>query len=337
MTRKDGLPRRVYPKNGAYYYVTPAAKWIRLSAIKDGLAAMFRALAALTETENTSAVMPGVIARWLASKAEDWSKKTSTDMERIANRMSAAFREFAPRQVTTPVCAQYLQQYRSNPRTHNQHRSVLRQVLAFAALEGLREGFNPVDNIPQRKVQKRVRVIGAAELDAMARALMTARRGGQAHVRMLGLCLKTGQRVSDVLKLGAQNCNDDGIEVDQGKTGAPLLIEWDDELRALVDQCFEGRDRVGAMLVQSTGKPYRYSGVRSAWVRAMAKAGISDLHIHDLRGEAGASLADMLGPYAAQQLLGHSSIRMTEDYIKQKTRRRTKAAPMRKLGNGGAQ
>lgn len=45
----------------------------------------------------------------------------------------------------------------------------------------------------------------------------------------------------------------------------------------------------------------------------------------------------MLGPYAAQQLLGHSSIRMTEDYIKQKTRRRTKAAPMRKLGNGGAQ
>ena len=333
MTRKDGLPRRVYPKNGAYYYVTPAAKWIRLSAVKDGLAAMFRALAALTETENTSGAMPGVIARWLASKADDWSKKTAADMERIANRMAAAFREFSPRQVTTPVCARYLQQYRANPRTHNVHRSVLRQVLAFAALEGLREGFNPVDNIPQRKVQKRVRVIGAAELDAMARALMTARRGGQAHVRMLGLCLKTGQRVSDVLKLGARNCTDDGIEVDQGKTGAPLLIEWDDELRALVDQCYEGRDRVGAMLVQSTGKPYRYSGVRSAWVRAMAKAGISDLHIHDLRGEAGASLADMLGPYAAQQLLGHASIRMTEDYIKQKTRRRTKAAPMRKLGS----
>jgi integrase len=164
----------------------------------------------------------------------------------------------------------------------------------------------------------------------MAKALMTQRRGGPAHVRMLGLCLKTGQRISDVLKCRAQDCTDEGIEFDQGKTGAPLLVEWDDELRALVDQCFEGRDRIGYLLVQSTGNPYRYSGVKSACQRAMAKSGVEDLHIHDLRGEAGARLADLLGPYAAQLLLGHGSIRMTEHYIAGKTRRRAKPAPMAK-------
>lgn len=31
MTRTDGLPRRVYPRNGRYYYVTRAGKWLPLT------------------------------------------------------------------------------------------------------------------------------------------------------------------------------------------------------------------------------------------------------------------------------------------------------------------
>ena len=39
---------------------------------------------------------------------------------------------------------------------------------------------------------------------------------------------------------------------------------------------------------------------------------------------------DLLGPYAAQLLLGHASINMTEGYIRGKSRRRAVAASLRK-------
>lgn len=332
MTRKNGLPRRVYLKHGRYWHIDLSGKWHALTREADGLPAMYRALARLTDAEKASDRMPAVITRWLDAKtaAGDWSDGTKTDIERVAARISKQFIEFRPDQVKTPHCATYLKAFLAKPRTYNLHRSVLRQVLSAAALEGLREGYNPVDDVPQRKLRKRIRVVSAAELDAMAAALMQAQRGGPAHVRMLGLCLKTGQRIGDVLKFRAQDCTDDGLVVDQGKTDAPLIVEWDDELRELVDQCFEGRDRIGYLLVKSTGERYAYAGVRSAWVRAMARAGIEDLHIHDLRGEAGARLTDLVGPYAAQLLLGHTSIKMTEDYVRGKTRRRAQAAPLKR-------
>lgn len=332
MTRSSGLPRRVYLKHGRYWFVDVSNKWHGLTREDAGLPAMFRALAELTDAARSSDFMPAVVSRWLEAKiqAGDWCHDAKSDNERAAGRVSKRFFEFRPYQVTTPACAEFLKTWLSKPRTYNFHRSVLRQVLAYAALEGLREGHNPIDNIPQRSAPKRIRVVKVAELEAMAGALMTAKRGGPAHVRMLGLCLKTGQRISDVLKCRAQDCTEEGIEFDQGKTGAPLVVEWDDELRALVDQCFEGRDRIGYLLVQSTGTPYQYSGIKSAWRRAAVKADVQNLHIHDMRGEAGANLTDLLGSYAAQVLLGHGSIRTTEHYIAGKTRRRATAAPLRK-------
>lgn len=338
MTRKDGLPKRVYEKHGAYYYLTRQNKWVWLSRVSSGLPSMLRALAALLQADVAGETMPALGTRWLNSKTEagDWSEGTKADMERVVTIISHEFKAFRPRQVTTPVCAKFLARFLKKPRTYNLYRSVLKQMLSFAALEGLREGHNPVDDVPQRKLKKRIRIVTPAEIDVMVASFLKARRGGQQHVRTLGLLLKTGQRVSDVLKLRAQDCTDEGIEVDQGKTGAPLLVEWDDELRTLVDQCFEGRDRIGHLIVQSTGKRYTYSGVRSAWVRAMADAGIEDLHIHDLRGEAGARIADLAGPYAAQLLLGHESLAMTEGYIRGKTRRRATPAPLRKTSKSQA-
>lgn len=44
-------------------------------------------------------------------------------------------------------------------------------------------------------------------------------------------------------------------------------------------------------------------------------AGNERFHEHDIRGKVATDLDD---PVAAQQLLGHSSIKMTESYIKQR-------------------
>jgi integrase len=61
-------------------------------------------------------------------------------------------------------------------------------------------------------------------------------------------------------------------------------------------------------------------------VRACARAGIADLHIHDLRGRAGVDKREADGIEAAKALLGHRSMRMTEHYTDGKKARKVKPA-----------
>jgi integrase len=325
MTRKNGLPRRVYLKHGAYYFVTLGSKWIRLSDEKHGLPAMYRALAALTEQEVSSEYMPAVISRWLESKRLIWADKTALDQERLAAKMSKSFAEFKPVQVTTPVCAQYLKQFAAKPRTHNMHRTMLRQVLAFAAQDGLREGFNPVDNIAGKTMAGRHRNVSDAEIEAIKAAAMLAKRNGAALVQMIDLALITGQRIGDLIKMRWQDVSEAGVYVQQGKTKERILIEWSPALRAAIRACERG-DKIGHVLKTQSGTGYRYAGMRSAWDRACERAGVEDLNIHDLRGRAGMDSKDAHGLESAKDLLGHKSIKMTEHYVDGKGPRKAKPA-----------
>ncbi len=323
MTRSD-MPRRVYLRHGSYYFVTLAGKWLKLSREREGLPAMYRALASLTEREARADLMPAVIVRWMDSKRPEWADKTAVDQERIATEMCEAFADFRPSVVTTPICAEYLRRYAATPRTHNLHRTMLRQVLAFAALEGLREGYNPIDNIPTKKMEGRRRVVTDAEVKAIKAAALQQARNGEALVQMIDLALLTGQRISDLIGLRWQDVTEHGLSVQQGKTGVRLLIEWTPALRAAITACERG-DNIGHLLKTQSGRGYRYSGIRSAWVRACARAGVEDLNIHDLRGRAGVdALGDDEDMRSAQRLLGHKGEAMTRHYVEGKYARKVK-------------
>ncbi len=334
MIRKNsGLPPRVYEKHNAYYLVTLKNKWVRLCGVKEGLPAMYRALAALVDADAVKDRMPAVISRWYDSKVEagDWtSDKTKDDQKRIADHMAEEFDQIRPGQVTTPLCATYLKAFLKQPRTYNLHRTMLKQVMSFAALEGLREGFNPVDDVPRRKTEGRHRVVTDDEVAALKKAALQSTRNGKAMVRMIDLAMVTGQRISDVIKLRWQDVTDQGLLFTQGKGGGKvkLLIEWSPTLRAIVDDCADGTERIGHVLKSERGTGYRYAGIRSGWVRLCARAGIEDLNIHDLRGRAGVDALLEAGEdlRQAQRLLGHKSEAMTRHYTEGKYHKRVKPA-----------
>jgi len=330
MTRSD-LPKRVYLKHSRYYYVRPDMKWVALTRERDGLPAMYAALAKVMDSEIIGDRMPAVIARWLEQRTEDeaWSEGHAEDMKRITKLIGDEFDEIEPSQVTTKLVAAYLKPLRVKKRTHNQHRTALRQILDFAATEGLREGANPVDATEPMKQDKRTRVVTDAEIKAMKAAALQQSRNGEALVQMIDLAMLTGQRISDVIKFRWQDVTDRGILVDQGKRGgaAKLLIQWSPALKAAVEACADGRERIGFLLKTQSGRGYRYAGIRSAWVRACTRAGIEDLNIHDLRGRAG---VDALGEEedirAAQKLLGHTSEGMTRHYVEGKFHKKVRPA-----------
>lgn len=330
MTRSD-LPKRVYLKHGRYYYVRPDGKWIPLTREREGLPAMFSMLAEVMDTDIIGDMLPAVIARWLKQRAEDgaWSEGHRVDMERITKAIAYEFDEIAPGQVTTKLVADYLRPLRVKKRTHNQHRTALRQILDFAATEGLRQGANPVDPTEPVKQDKRTRVVTDEEIEALKAGALLQTRNGEALVQMIDIAMLTGQRIGDVINMRWQDVTDRGVLVDQGKRGgeAKLLIQWSPALKAAVEACADGRERIGFLLKTQSGGGYRYAGIRSAWDRACVRAGIDDLNIHDLRGRAGVdAMGEEEDVRAAQKLLGHTSEGMTRHYVEGKFHKRVKPA-----------
>jgi hypothetical protein len=143
--------------------------------------------------------MPAVIQRSFDEAKSDWSAGHAEDQDRIAKKLTHEFKDFVPSQVTTPVCNRYLKLFKATPRTYNLHRTMLRQVLAFAAIEGLREGFNPVDNIPRIALVPRKRWVRDDEIKALKTAALQATRNGESLVQMIdaGALARAHPRAAD--------------------------------------------------------------------------------------------------------------------------------------------
>jgi integrase len=93
------------------------------------------------------------------------------------------------------------------------------------------------------------------------------------------------------------------------------------------------RKATGVYLIQDdNGQPVTYWQLEDRWskTREIAAAKVPsmlDAQMRDIRGK---TATDMEDPHAAQKLLGHSSITMTEKYIKQRAGDRVRPHSRRK-------
>lgn len=322
---KRDLPRRVYLKHGAFWYVDLARKWHRLCAEREGLPAMYRAFAKLTEQASLVDRMPAVMAAWAdaAKKEKKWSASHARNVERTILVLGRKLAEFAPADVTSADVDEVLESFADRPRTYNLCRNVLRQCLAYASRKRMRDGANPVVNVPGKSTPGRKRHATDAEIAAVKKAALT-KRNGVALVQMIDLALLTGQRIGDIVAWRWQDVTDTALMVEQRKTGKRLAIELTPALRAVLADCARGKDKIGHILKTQSGSGFTYAGMRSKWDRACTLAGVNDLHIHDLRGRAGVDKREVDGMEAAKDLLGHDQMATTAHYIEGKTVRRVK-------------
>jgi integrase len=97
------------------------------------------------------------------------------------------------------------------------------------------------------------------------------------------VALWTGQRQGDVLRLAWSAYDGQTIRVRQSKTAARVSVPVGAPLRDLLARL----PRTGPLILQSSdGRPWSADGFRSSFRRACERAGIEDLHFHDLRGTA---------------------------------------------------
>lgn len=343
---KSDLPKRVFEKNGSYYYVTPNGtkrKWTKLCRVKEGMPALYRALAELTAADVLDDSMPKLIGDWLREVSATHSKKTQANDSYMCREVGKAFIEFRASQVKPPDVVDFLKAYRVMPRSYNAYRSHIRELMRYSIERGWREpGSNPVDSLRTMSLKARTRYISDSELRRIKIGAIysnphptlgyrTKNRSGLMLCALIDMAYLTGQRISDLLSMEWSEIRSDGILFAPakvaGSTGAKVLIQWTPKLRDVVARLrvLKRRDITRWMFTTQNGQQFTYSGASTAWKRAVARAGVKGVTFHDLKAKALTDVDESRGIGQAQTMGGHSTQTQTADYIRHKKAKKTGA------------
>lgn len=129
------------------------------------------------------------------------------------------------------------------------------------------------------------------------------------------MCLGTGQRIGDVLRMTWADLSAEGVRVKQGKTGARLTIP----LTARLEAALAATPRVGLTIVaQPNGRPVSYSYAAKLVLDVRVKIGAEAWDIHSLRHAAAAEIAALPGMTMehVKAITGHASDNVARIYVK---------------------
>ena len=351
------LPPGVFVKHGRYYRVVAEGdkrRWIPLSRVSDGLPELYRHLAQLERERIADDRMPSLIADWQRDVMTRHADKTQRDEIARCKVIGEAFGDFRAGQVQAPDAAEFLAAWRDKPRTHNLYRALLRELMRYAVERGYRTE-NPVLHLRTMAERPRQRYASDSEVRRIKAAAMRGddgriTRAGRMLCALVDVMYLTGQRPSDVLALRWQQDPDDqdaphvcdaGLRFRPAKTrhstGAAVLIEWTPRLRDAVQRIrvlqaerlmakrAEQRVVSGYLFTTIGGKAMTYWGASSLWRRAVARAGVRDIELRDLRAKALTDKDDREGMEAARTMGAHSTQTQTADYVRHRRPRATKA------------
>lgn len=301
------LPPCVYLRHGAYYFVK-AGKWTRLGT---ELPSALTEYARLHQQPKggMSALIEEALPHILKGKADATVKQYKV----AARKLQEILAEFAPTQVTPRDVAQIRRSMSDTYAVANRTITVLRLVFDYALEEQLVEA-NPcvgIKRLAQHARTRRILPIEYQAIRAKAKPLLQV---------IMDLCYLTGQRIGDVLTIKRADLKDEGIYIEQQKTGARLMVAWTPELRAVVDQAKALHGGVAGMtyLLKGVNKQApTYHMIWKQWTKACEAAGVEDANLHDLRAMSGTE-AEAQG-HDPQALLGHTDRKMTRRYLRDRT------------------
>jgi integrase len=212
--------------------------------------------------------------------------------------------------------------------------NTLRAMFQWAVKEG-RVPYEPTLGVTREKVKTAgYKTWSEAEIERFEVAHPIGTKARLAFA----LLLYTGQRRSDVVRMGRQDIHQDVLTVDQGKTDggeeAHLEIPVHPKLREAIDAT--PALGVETFLVTHFGKPYTAPGFGN-WFRELCDAaGCPDVSAHGLRKATARRLAE-IGCTAHQiaAITGHASLSEVQRYTKAADRKRMAREAMAKLIEGG--
>lgn len=353
MTRKSRtLPRRVYAKHGAYYYVAASLircpftqqmkKWVRLCAIDDGDAALFTALGKLLGGNALlEGSMPYLCSEFKANKLDEYEEETRTTYGRYLDLIGKEFAEFHAAQVTTKDCADFLRiQFKGKKNTAQKYATLMGKLFRYAIGElGLRQD-SPVDQLdlsdyktgkrnilPTHEQIQRIRAAGMKSTPRKGTKTTFDTASGPMFACIIDASYLLWARAIDVRELKEAQIENGRIRIKPSKTtktsGKMVDITVTPEIQEVIDRARAIKRKYEVispyLFPTQKGGAYSKTGLSSMWRRAKARLGIvEDFVFKDIRA-LGATDAAKAGKSRKdiQTRLVHTSGKTTDIYIKE--------------------
>jgi len=310
LRKKDKhLPPRVYFKHNAYHYVDTKNKWHRLgSTFTEAIANWAKKINPDSKKITT---MHHLFDRYMIEIAP--AKSEASHKSNLANikPLRIWFGDMQPDEVTPVDIYRYLDKRALKAKVSaNREKSLLSHVFTMAIRWGVVRD-NPCRNVKRITEKPRRRYIENHEFIALRSIAPTVIQ------LMMDIAYLTGQRIGDILRIKISDLTDEGIRIEQSKTGVKLLIMWTDPLRECVNKIRSLPRSVihsFTLFCNRRGAPMTYDSFSTVWQKTMKKAlerGLiqESFTFHDIRAKAA---SDAKNPEHASSLLGHSSVYLTE-------------------------
>lgn len=137
---------------------------------------------------------------------------------------------------------------------------------------------------------------------------------GDEALLIFELCLGTGQRIGDVLKMRWSDIAGDGINVIQGKTGARLWVPFTPRLRDILART-KRRSLMIVAPMRGTSRPVSYRAAAQRIGKVRESIGAQRFDIHGLRYSAAAELAAAgCSDELIAAVTGHATATMVRKY-----------------------
>ncbi|ANN71513.1 integrase [Bordetella bronchialis] len=320
-TKDRHLPPCVYRKHGALWLVKKG-KWQRLGSESDlhgALQEYARLVAAPTDG------MVALIDKALPAVTEGRAPATVKQYQYCAQLLKEVFADFRPEQVRHGDIVQMMDGFKDRQAIANRMLTVLRLVFRWALDRELVQA-DPTVSVQRFKQTARERLISDREFAAIYQ------HAAPWLQCVMDLCYLTGQRIGDVLKIERGHLQEEGVFIEQQKTGKKLIVGWTPELREAVERAKKTVGQVQAMtyiLAGRRGRLRAHTNVWRAFKLAAERAGVENVTLHDLRAMAGTEAERQgIDPTA---LLGHTDRRTTRIYLRDRSAK-VVASPRKKAG-----
>lgn len=331
------LPQRVYPKHGAFYFVDINNKWHRLGAT---MAEMYKEFAKYVDRNAPLHTMSDVFDRFIIEKIPLLAERTQSDYLGYIENLRLYFNDAPPEDPTAGDVFDYRNKRAETSITQaNREKSCLSSVFT-AAIEWKLRTDNPCRLVPKLHEGERDRYVFDHEYVAVYSLATDIQQVA------MDLATMTGQREGDLLKLP---CNDPRVYTNEGivfkigkskrrhprhgkviETAKTLIVEWSDELRAVIERARKLGPRLRPTLICTLqGEAYTESGFRSNWHKLLVKATTKAENeepaalaewftFHDLRAKRASDAEDL---EEANDAMAHDDMKTTQTVYRRKPRR----------------
>jgi integrase len=278
---------------------------------------------------GASRLKPGTVASVVALFLQ--SSAFTFDSEGTQRRRRSQLNGFRDQHGEAPITGMHRQFFERaladlGPHAGRNWLKAMRPLMRFAVAQGFIE-TDPTDGIKIKVPKSDGHATWGEDEIAQFRAHWPL---GSMERLAMELALNTGQRVSDLVRLGRQHARGGAVRIKQQKTGTEVDVPVLPELAAVLDAT--PVDNL-TFLINGWGKPFTSTGFSEWFGKAARAAGLpTGYTAHGLRKGCAKRLADMgctVTEIAA--ITGHKTLKEIERYTAAYDRRKAARAGMAKL------